>query len=805
MSDIPQVWEIELSETQIAHICKYTLEALAYLHDNCIIHRDIKGANILLTDDGKVKLIDFGVSAVCLSKDEKRNTLSGTPYWMAPEIISNKSGKSPYDEKIDIWSLGITCIELAEKDPPLSELHPMRALMQIPMRDPPFLKNPKKWSSEFQDFIKQCLIKEPSKRPTATELLKHPFIEDIDLNQNPLIPLIQETRKARQRVAAEESMDGSSDSETQKEPSSARNSMEVNDEISDIEEQSSSTVTAGEVNKKASPVKKSPTVRATLNKPNVTKREIEFQQAKIMNKNLVLQQLKLLSEQRSQDIKELDRLKKNLKRESYLLEHEYRQFQQKVEKENQNKLLKLNTQHSDTRDSLLRQHHSDSKSLSRNSLSDEKQKLKDVKDKQKHDLNEYREQLKSKRKEQEKEFKDSYKKKKEEHKSLGKKEKVQAEKELKHEQMEFTKQLDNWEALSILKFTLNQSVDKLFKEQEMTIRAVDHSHTRKEGQLNQVLDTLSKHVHERQLCEWTCENEIQDMETNFLKRRIALQVVHLEKEQALSTQQLERVQVIERNQQLKLLKSDQRAKQKEWNKKRQSMLKDFLKTQKDFTQQNKKEMNKGDMRVALSKQRESFDSKMKENDESFKTTQEREIRDEETWLSQHHEQQRENLANDQKQELEVMTKEHQKTLNLHADTQKKTMDILSKRHFEEKLELLKSNQKKMLELLSKQVAEKVEMMNQHLEEYNTLAKSNQSQLVELMNSQDRTKEEIDEAINDTEQEITDINKDISSKIEAYEKETQELLAKTNQEYEKNVEEMKTKGIQQNLYDTDGKE
>lgn len=144
----------------------------------------------MLTDDGEVKVIDFGVSAIRRTIEERRCTLIGTPYWMAPEIIANKihpryathlrglTNRSPYDEKVDVWSLGITLIELAEKDPPLSQMNPLRALMQIPLRNPPRLKNEDgKWSEHFVEFVSLCLEKDPRKRSPLSTLLQHPFLQ----------------------------------------------------------------------------------------------------------------------------------------------------------------------------------------------------------------------------------------------------------------------------------------------------------------------------------------------------------------------------------------------------------------------------------------------------------------------------------------------------------------------------------------------------------------------------------------------------------------------------------------------------
>ncbi|XP_060080055.1 myosin-IIIb-like [Ylistrum balloti] len=169
-----------LDEKLIAHIISETLKVLVHLHTNHIVHRDIKGHNILITDEGKVKLIDFGVSTRLKSTNDRRRTSVGTPYWMAPEVIAcERQLEYNYDKRCDIWSLGITAIELADGEPPLADLHPMRALFKIPRNPTPTLSNPDNWSSEFKDFISKCLIKDFELRPQAEDLLNHPFIRQV--------------------------------------------------------------------------------------------------------------------------------------------------------------------------------------------------------------------------------------------------------------------------------------------------------------------------------------------------------------------------------------------------------------------------------------------------------------------------------------------------------------------------------------------------------------------------------------------------------------------------------------------------
>ncbi|KAI8813679.1 mitogen activated protein kinase, partial [Cladochytrium replicatum] len=161
------------TETQTALVMAAALEGLAFLHGRGIIHRDLKCANILLTENAEVKIGDFGVAEKLTESVLTRNSLVGTPYWMAPEVITG----ADYGTEADIWSLGITVIEMIEGVPPLSEVHPMRALFKIPVLPSPKLSDPQNYSSELSDFIFQCLIKDPQTRPTARSLLCHPFVE----------------------------------------------------------------------------------------------------------------------------------------------------------------------------------------------------------------------------------------------------------------------------------------------------------------------------------------------------------------------------------------------------------------------------------------------------------------------------------------------------------------------------------------------------------------------------------------------------------------------------------------------------
>ncbi|KAA0710499.1 Serine/threonine-protein kinase 3 [Triplophysa tibetana] len=172
VSDIIRLRNKTLTEDEIATVLKSTLKGLEYLHFMRKIHRDIKAGNILLNTEGHAKLADFGVAGQLTDTMAKRNTVIGTPFWMAPEVIQEIG----YNCVADIWSLGITSIEMAEGKPPYADIHPMRAIFMIPTNPPPTFRKPELWSDEFTDFVKKCLVKNPEQRATATQLLQHPFI-----------------------------------------------------------------------------------------------------------------------------------------------------------------------------------------------------------------------------------------------------------------------------------------------------------------------------------------------------------------------------------------------------------------------------------------------------------------------------------------------------------------------------------------------------------------------------------------------------------------------------------------------------
>ncbi|KRY13984.1 Serine/threonine-protein kinase mig-15 [Trichinella patagoniensis] len=216
---------LSLKEEWIAYVCREILRGLAHLHANKVIHRDIKGQNVLLTDNAEVKLVDFGVSAQLDRTVGRRNTFIGTPYWMAPEVIAcDENPDATYDSRSDLWSLGITSLEMAEGQPPLCDMHPMRALFLIPRNAPPRLRSTKRWSKKFHSFVETVLVKDYHQRPYTEQLLRHPFIRDLPTERQVRIAIkdhLDRHRRLTRRDHTEYEYSGSEEEEEEEDQSRA--------------------------------------------------------------------------------------------------------------------------------------------------------------------------------------------------------------------------------------------------------------------------------------------------------------------------------------------------------------------------------------------------------------------------------------------------------------------------------------------------------------------------------------------------------------------------------------------------------
>uniref|UniRef100_A0A8C7TM99 non-specific serine/threonine protein kinase n=1 Tax=Oncorhynchus mykiss TaxID=8022 RepID=A0A8C7TM99_ONCMY len=266
--------ERPLTEPQIRVVCKQTLQALLYLHDNKVIHRDLKAGNILLSLNGDVKLADFGVSAKNTKTLQRRDSFIGTPYWMAPEVVMCETFKDrPYDYKADIWSLGVTLIEMAQIEPPNHEMNPMRVLLKIAKADPPTLMQPSRWSPEFSDFLRKCLDKNVDNRWNVAQLLQHPFLSTVT-DSRPLRELIAEAKaEVYEEIEEHKEEEEEEDGETQRGHKRAPSDASVASSEDEKLPQSPSASILESLLEKAEPVIPTPQIVEKVPEPSVVKPE----------------------------------------------------------------------------------------------------------------------------------------------------------------------------------------------------------------------------------------------------------------------------------------------------------------------------------------------------------------------------------------------------------------------------------------------------------------------------------------------------------------------------------------------------
>jgi serine/threonine protein kinase len=224
---IIQTMKRGLDEQTISALIYSILKGLEYIHKNRLIHRDIKADNILLDSNGCAKIADFGVSTKLISTYGCTNSVIGTPFWMSPEIISNHN----YTSKTDIWSLGITAIEFAEKEPPYSNKYPWMVMQIIKSKPAKSLTDPSKWSDMFNDFVKRCLTVDPDERPTAEDLLQHPFVLFGQKNQKMLKKLVS---KYQAFIDLSKMREQNQDNETHYDVGNGDNRSEINSPVANF-------------------------------------------------------------------------------------------------------------------------------------------------------------------------------------------------------------------------------------------------------------------------------------------------------------------------------------------------------------------------------------------------------------------------------------------------------------------------------------------------------------------------------------------------------------------------------------------
>eukprot|EP01125_Pyxidicula_operculata_P008576 TRINITY_DN286_c1_g2_i1.p1 TRINITY_DN286_c1_g2~~TRINITY_DN286_c1_g2_i1.p1 ORF type:complete len:1074 (+),score=293.77 TRINITY_DN286_c1_g2_i1:18-3239(+) len=800
VSDFNAVWNIQLTEDQIALICRETLVGLKYLHSINIIHRDIKGANILINEEGDVKLIDFGVSAILRDPSERRKTLIGTPYWMAPEIINNKTRESPYDEKVDIWSVGITLIELAEKDPPLSQMNPMRALMQIPLREPPSLQQPEKWSESMNDFVHLCLQRDPKKRPSVDELLNHPFLK----NPKPktiLVDLINRAKKEKARIlqqelteepspvaaqevnapveSTEESSTGAGlspikkdedkDGNSEEEFSSFSNSDDGNDtdpgsptnEAKNNSHPSTpsngtkvSQVDNADQNQDDAKLGVRPTnIRSNKDRPtmkNSTQREREIK-SKASSTKLIQQQLKELRNQSKKHTAEMERFKaKNRDLEQATIK-KYKGKEQRLKEKTNMILAKQSRQIDADIKGLERKHADDKRQLPREAEERDKHANKKVFDSCKDLSRNYKQQQAKVLQHMMTAFREESKQKKLNLKSdLKKKEREKAVKLIKEEVTEWNKFLEQSHDLNILRF--KQELRRIKLEENYSLQWFN------QYELEKLIYTFHKEYKSLQLqqCEtsYRCAIEIKneelklEMEEMGQKHPLMQQIT--KKEQELELKHLLKTQQVEKEQQVELLSFDHRTELRDFKKSKQSEEKKFMNSIKNFKNEHRKTLSSEDIKKQTMQMKQKWDNDLLIQEKNFVQKQKEQEEEEVNLLKTQHEAQvtrlkiifEENMTslikNQQQHKSKVQEEYHQVLDNLETQFWLAKLAITANTQAEF-FKAVDSCHKQQLKIVSTEQTEEFELYKQFIEEIQALCTE--------QNRSDQEKSEIIDSLN----------------------------------------------------------
>eukprot|EP01117_Protostelium_nocturnum_P007762 TRINITY_DN2779_c1_g1_i1.p1 TRINITY_DN2779_c1_g1~~TRINITY_DN2779_c1_g1_i1.p1 ORF type:complete len:908 (+),score=435.89 TRINITY_DN2779_c1_g1_i1:130-2853(+) len=750
VSDIYQVCNEGLNEDQIGVVTRETLHALAYLHSVNIIHRDIKGANILLTNAGDIKLVDFGVSAELKQTGEKRNTLIGTPYWMAPEVVANKTGNVPYDTKSDIWSLGITLIELAEMNPPLHEIHPMKALMMIPMREPPVFTHPDKWSREFKDFVAVCLSKSPDKRKSAEEMLKHPWILQTK-EKSVLVDLIHKRRKAESQ-GGEEDDDSVSDTDSDSDadglahgnPDSPRAQRAsgthnpVNPNTSNPEDFAASSVGS---NRSTDSIPKKQTVRKDLpagnpNRPTyrtnkkMTKRDIKAYEKDLVSKQQMKQQLKEIRKLQAVHGVVTEKQQKQHQKEKDTLVTKTETAKQNRLKQQQRDLDSLVKKHKAERENFERQSQANSQKFVKNQQLALKQAAKTTEGEQKGEHKTFQDNLKN----QTKELKDGWKA---QGKSLSKK-------DLKQNKLNREIEVE-WQEL-----VFAHKQQQAAKIDEYAKKCILHQEqARGEDDILQKKHSMEwDHLAQFQKLQAEALSSAQTAAAEFYSQMHPLEIRLMNEKHELAKSQLIEQQSTEREQQHKLLVSEFRGQTREHRKKQQAEQLALQNEVKLFVRENKG-VSKAQVKAKTQELKDGLNAKQARDTKEFEERQHKQKTDEEEMVRKYQSAKLEQQKQDFDDEAKKLELEHAEQLQKMSEEHTLQTANLTQRHQQEEIELLSDLQSQEKNLQEEQQREYVASLLEFQQQLFTLV---ENQHVEQTRLRQKHKLEVDQVGRDQDEE-----------------------------------------------------
>jgi len=631
--------EIPCTENQIAFVLRETLKGLAYLHGVGIIHRDIKAANILLTEKGEIKLADFGVSAQLTKERPYRYTLIGTPYWMAPEVISMDSN-SPYNEKADIWSLGITAIELAEKNPPLVDLAPMRALCVIPFEPPPTFKEAHKWSLNFFDFVQCCLRKAPVERRPCAELLKHPFVANC--SEDSLSKLVDAHRKIEtqneehaqnlakkwEKFLGEIGARGSVYEENQETQATYESETTVvKKKMGDSSASSSNLASSGPGTPNSS-APSTPTpeakpthkrqlsqsqpggtlAKATIIDPSTNRpRTIIVDES---NGRVVENQGQVARQIVKKQLKEIQRIQKgHVKVNEQLgskhqnaLEQLFKNYQSRV-KQKEKQRVEMETQaqkqHQLEKEAMQKEHSLQIKGMAKQLVIEDKQSKRDFEIKQKFSFKDFKDNLKVKSKEQKKVIK-----------TKSGTQKKMSEKELQND-LQF-------EEMRFLQFLTTQKMTFGHKQQ---FQILERHLLKQQIQMDEIHKLQFANMRQVNQIKSDFQLLVQESMREFLQQQQQLQITHLQHTHVTAQDQLQLVLKVSREQQKKQMDSEMKQQIKDFRAKLKTQQVDQQKEEKEYKRQLTQEaLSKKEVEQLQKAKKEAHKEKLLQKEKEFETT-----------------------------------------------------------------------------------------------------------------------------------------------------------------------------------------